>query len=367
MKKKILYVAHLESHIFNFHIPFLKMLKENDYEVHVATNGTKKIPYCDQIFHLPFTRNPFTINNFKAYLKLRNLCKENKYDLMHCHTPSGGAIGRLAGKNICNKIFYTAHGFHFYKGAPKLNWILYYPIEKWLSRYTDVLITMNQEDFYLAKTKFHSKQVKNVPGVGIDLNKFEIENFDRNKYRDKLYLKKENIMLLSVGELSGRKNHEVVVKSLSVLKNKNIHYYIAGTGEKKQYLLNLAHELDVSEQVHLLGYRTDIVELNKVADIFIFPSLQEGLPVALLEAMACGLATIVSDIRGNNDLILDKTNGLLFNPNDPYRLAENIKKLSENKEIQNFMKENNKEKVKDYSSLVVNKIMYDIYNFSLEN
>lgn len=361
MKKKILYVAHLESHIFNFHIPFLKMLKENDYEVHVATNGTKKIPYCDQIFHLPFTRNPFTINNFKAYLKLRNLCKENKYDLMHCHTPIGGATGRLVCKNINTKCIYTAHGFHFYKGAPLLNWFLYYPIEKWLSRYTDILITINREDYDRAKEKFHMKQLKYVPGVGIDTKRFQLCYFNRNEYRKKLDLKENDFMILSVGELNKNKNHEIIIKAIAKLNKKNIHYFIAGKGDLRQYLISLAEELNISNQVHLLGFRKDIPELLNSSDLYTLPSIREGLNVSLMEAMASGLPCLASNIRGNVDLIKNEVNGYLCNCYKSDEFAKGILRIISDKALANSICLNNLDTIKNFDCIRINVMMKDIY------
>lgn len=256
----------------------------------------------------------------KAYFALKKLIEENDFDIIHCHTPVGGALTRLAAKDMRakghTKIIYTAHGFHFYKGAPLLNWLVYYPIEKYLSRYTDVLITINKEDYAIAQNKMHAKRTEYVPGVGIDIEKIKSVKVDRNKKRAELGIPKDSIMLLSVGELSKRKNHEIVIRTLPQIKDKNVIYAICGKGALESYLKKLADKLGVSDRVFLLGFRTDVTEICKAADIFIFPSLQEGLPVALMEAMACALPVVCSKIRGNTDLITRGRNGYLFDPDN---------------------------------------------------
>lgn len=322
--KKVLFVATVVGHINAFHIPYLKWFKEQGWETHVVAHAENEqeqhINHCDIFHEIYFTRSPFTFNNMKAYFALKKLIEENDFDIIHCHTPVGGALTRLAAKDMRakghTKIIYTAHGFHFYKGAPLLNWLVYYPIEKYLSRYTDVLITINKEDYAIAQNKMHAKRTEYVPGVGIDIEKIKSVKVDRNKKRAELGIPKDSIMLLSVGELSKRKNHEIVIRTLPQIKDKNVIYAICGKGALESYLKKLADKLGVSDRVFLLGFRTDVTEICKAADIFIFPSLQEGLPVALMEAMACALPVVCSKIRGNTDLITRGRNGYLFDPDN---------------------------------------------------
>ena len=270
----------------------------------------------------------------KAYFALKKLIEENDFDIIHCHTPVGGVLTRLAARDVRakghTKVIYTAHGFHFYKGAPLLNWLVYYPIEKDLSRYTDVLITINKEDYAIAKNKMHAKRTEYVPGVGIDIGKIKSVKVDRNKKRAELGIPKDSIMLLSVGELSKRKNHEIVIRTLPQIKDKNVIYAICGKGALESYLKKLADKLGGSDRVFLLGFRTDVTEICKAADIFVFPSLQEGLPVALMEAMACGLPIVCSKIRGNTDLIKDKINGRLFDAEDVESVKGSLSDILEN-------------------------------------
>ena len=303
--KKVLFVATVvKTHIMEFHIPYLKMFKEMGWETAVAARNDYEnpadcvIPYCDIYYNIPFERNPLKPGNLKAYKELKHIIDEGEYDIVHCHTPVGAMLTRLAAKQARRKgtkVFYTAHGFHFYKGAPAINWILYYPVEKWLSRYTDVLITINKEDYERAKT-FKASKVCYVPGVGIDLKKFNEGYVNKEQKRREIGVSANDFVLLSVGELIPRKNHEVVIRALSVLKqlDKLIHieYVICGRGAYEIDLKKLAEELDVADHVHFLGYRNDISEICNCADLFVFMSHQEGLPVALMEAMACGLPAV---------------------------------------------------------------------------
>lgn len=323
MAKKVLFVATVvKAHIMVFHLPYLKMFKELSYEVHVAakndfsSKGDCEIPYCDKYFDIEFERFPLNTHNIKAYRKLKKIIATEKYDIVHCHTPVGGLLGRLCSKGMRSKgtkVYYTAHGFHFYQGAPKINWLAYYPVEKLCAKYTDVLITINKEDYKLAKNKMKAKKIVCVPGVGIDLEKFANLTVDKVQKREELDIPSDAFLLLSVGELNENKNHEIVIRALSKLENINVHYAIAGKGDLKEHLENIVEEQNIKDKVHLLGFRNDVAELYKTADCFIHPSFREGLPVSIMEAMASGLPVICSTVRGNMDLV-DKDGGWLFCP-----------------------------------------------------
>ena len=251
-------------------------------------------------------------------------------------------------KNTNTRILYTAHGFHFFKGAPIWNWIIYYPIEKWLSKYTDTLITINKEDFNYAQ-KFYSNEVCLIDGVGIDIKKYSNRKINISKKRKELHLKDSDIILLSVGELIKRKNHKIVIEAISKIKNPNIKYLICGSGKLEYELQTLVKKLNLEQQVFLLGFRNDIFEICSISDIFIFPSLQEGLPVALMESMACCLPVIASNIRGNRDLIHERKGGLLIPPTSEYYLRSAILYLVHNKILQKKMGNYNHEIIKNYS------------------
>lgn len=371
--KKVLFVATVvKTHIMEFHIPYLKMFKEMGWETAVAARNDYEnpadcvIPYCDIYYNIPFERNPLKPGNLKAYKELKHIIDEGEYDIIHCHTPVGAMLTRLAAKQARKqgtKVFYTAHGFHFYKGAPAINWILYYPVEKWLSRYTDVLITINKEDYERAKT-FKAGKVCYVPGVGIDLKKFNAGYVNKEQKRKEIGVSADDFVLLSVGELIPRKNHEIVIRALSVLKQldklNHIEYVICGRGAYETDLRKLAEGLDVADHVHFLGYRNDISEICNCADLFVFMSHQEGLPVALMEAMACGLPAVCSNIRGNTDLIEDGVTGLLAN-NTPEEVAQSISKMKSDTALRNRVASAALQKIKQFDLSSVEDEMSKIY------
>lgn len=330
--KKVLFTATVvKTHINVFHLPYLKWFKEQGYEVHVAAkndfiNEPCIIPNCDKYYDIKFARFPFSKANIKAYNQLKKLIQENNYDIIHCHTPVAGVLTRLAARNNKNTtVIYTAHGFHFFKCAPLINWLIYYPVERFCARYTDKLITINKEDYEIAK-RFKLRKngkVYYVPGVGIDLEKIQNLKVDVKQKKAELGMQENIPVLLSVGELIKRKNHKAVLKALSKLKDRNFVYLICGRGVLMEYMQNLIKQLGLENKVKFLGFRKDIAEICKSADLFIFPSYQEGLPVALMEAMAAELPVIASNVRGNRDLVEKEK---LFEPDDIATLTSLIEK-----------------------------------------
>lgn len=327
MKEKVLILASVASMIQQFNMSNIKILNDMGYEVHVACNF-KKGSTCSEdkikqlkielqnlnvnYFQINFERNIFRVRkNLKAYKEVKLILLENKYKFLHCHSPIGGVIGRIAGHMTQTKVIYTAHGFHFFDGAPKLNWVIYYPIEKFLSRYTDILITINQEDYNRAKNKFYAKKVEYIHGIGIDTEKIKHVLIDRKIKRKELGIPNNAIVLISVGELNINKNHSIIIQAIKEINNRNIYYLICGQGNLEQELKNLSQKLNIEDRVKILGFRKDIYELLKTSDIFVFPSKREGLSVALMEAICCELPVVCSNIRGNNDLITNNVNGFL--------------------------------------------------------
>lgn len=376
MKEKVLILASVASMIDQFNMPNIDLLQSLDYDVHVACNFEngntcsldkimelkKKLDLMNvKIYQIDFTRSVFDIKqDIIAYRQVKKIMVDNKYKFIHCHSPIGGVVGRLACKTTNTKCIYTAHGFHFYKGAPFKNWLIFYPIEKWLSRYTDVLITINREDFERTEKKLKVKHIVYVPGIGIDLKRYQFEYCNRKTFRRELGLADDDIMLISVGELNMNKNHQIVIKALGEIKNPRIHYIVAGQGNRKQDLINLAKEYKMEDRLHLLGFRNDIAKLYKESDIFIHPSFREGLSVAVMEAMACGLPCIVSNIRGNKDLI-DKEGGFLFELTKLSTLRHAIEELVKNKNLREKYGNYNEIKINSFSIDKIQKMMKDIY------
>lgn len=320
---KILYVTTISLTMNSFFKPHIEMLVREGHRVDIACNMKELAldPLYDELgctaYQIDFSRSPLSPENVKAFGQLDNVIEKGNYDIVHCHTPNASVVTRLVCRKYRKrnglKVFYTAHGFHFYKGAPKLNWLVFYPVEKICSVFTDKLITINKEDYELAKSKLHAGEVHYVPGVGVDLSRFENIQVDRNAKRHEIGVPEDVTLLVSVGELSERKNHRVVLRALGLIDDPKIHYMIVGKGPLDQQLRDDAVEYNIADRVHFMGYRTDIAQLYKASDVCCFPSIHEGLPVALIEAMACGVPAVCSRIRGNTDLIDDR-GGALFAP-----------------------------------------------------
>ncbi|EMG1491311.1 glycosyltransferase family 1 protein [Enterococcus faecium] len=366
--KRVLIVASVASMIDQFNMENIKLLLSLGYKVEVAANfenpGNMSVQKKElltaklkqmrvKIHQIDFSRNMKQVkNHLIAYKQLKKVVADNKIDIIHCHSPIGGAISRLVGKTNNVKVIYTAHGFHFYKGAPLINWMLYFPIEYYLSKYTDQLIVINQEDYVRARKLFPIKNVHLVHGVGVDIKKIENIEIDRQQKKLELKILNEQIVLLSIGELNDNKNHELVIDCLKDFNNVNFKYLICGDGVLKEKLQAKIKQYDLEDKVELLGYRTDILELLKICDFFIFPSKREGLPVSIMEAMACRVPVIGSKIRGNSDLIQDNINGFLFSLDDRKEFIQIITKflLKEYDEDDlNFIKENAFKSVQNYS------------------
>lgn len=326
--KKALILASVASMIEQFNMGNIKVLQELKYEVHVATNfidsGTITRERAEELknklkdlnvkyYQIDFDRNVLSTNNIQAYKQVKQLIKENKYNIIHIHSPIGGVCGRLAAKKERKngtKVIYTAHGFHFFKGAPAKNWLIYYPVEKWLSKYTDCLITINEEDYNLAKKKFKAKNVEYVPGIGVDENKFnfEMSREERNELRKSLGINEDDFVLIYVAELSKRKNQQMLIKAISLLEPnvlEKVKVLLPGKDSMNGKYQELAKNLNVDKNIQFLGYRTDIPKLMKISDLAVSTSRQEGLPVNLMEAMFCNLPIIATDCRGNRDLVPD--------------------------------------------------------------
>lgn len=264
------------------------------------------------------------------------------------------------------RVIYTAHGFHFYKGAPFKNWLLYYPVEKLLAHWTHILITVNREDEQFAKRHLRAKKIYRIPGVGIDLDRFQKSAAQRKCLSDKRvfchkYQIPENaFVILSVGELSRRKNHQDVLNALAGILKDNMYYIICGQGALQEMLGKQAEMLGVAGHVRLVGFQENVESLYRHADLFVFPSLQEGMPVALMEAMAAGLPCVVSDIRGNRELI-DEQGGSLFVPGQIGQMQNDILYFLDNVALREACGRHNQVKMKRYCADVVEKRMKKIY------
>lgn len=371
---KILFVATVRSHIGQFHMPFIRELKARGVEVHAAfkDNSADKpgldLSAIDKTFEVPFERQPLRPNNIKAYRELKKIIDGNGYDAVHCHTPMGAVITRLAAKSArkkWTKVIYTAHGFHFFKGASIKNWMLFYPVEKYLSKYTDCLITINSEDCELAhKKKFRAGKIYKVHGVGVELDKFKAVDADEKaRLRAEYGYDGDTFIMIYPADLSVRKNQPMLFDALQKIaeKNKNVKLLLPGQPIRLEEYKRMISERGIADNVEFLGYRRDINNLVGLSDLSVASSFQEGLPINIIEAMAMGNAIVATDVRGNNDAVEDGVNGYLVPVGDSDLMAEKILELMNDREKLRTFGENGLDMVKDFSTENVNREMLTIY------
>lgn len=369
--------------IDQFNLPNIQLLQRLGYEVHVACNFQEGNT-CDMRRIKKLKKRLFAMHVVcyqwdcprslwpvwecgRAYQQIHRLMQQNHYAMVHCHSPIGGAAARIAAHREGIAVIYTAHGFHFYRGAPVRNWALYYPAEKLLSYWTDILVTVNLEDYRFAERHLKAGKVFYIPGIGIDTAKFRKQA--RSKDFCRTYKIPEHaIVLLSVGELSKRKNHQIVMQALARMSRKDVYYLICGQGALYKELEEYAKRLGVAGRVRMPGYQEDLSLAYQNADIFVFPSLQEGMPAALMEAMAVGLPCVVSDIRGNRELI-GQDGGAKFKIGHlrPSKLRQSkqlekaLARLIENEKLRNMCGAENRKQIEAYELSAVQKRMEVIY------
>lgn len=368
--KKILYVTTIGTTINSFLVPHIEMLCDKGYKVDCACFIDKPIDErlikkSVEVFDIPFTRNPLDIRNIKAFKNLIRIQKENNYDIIHVHTPVASVYGRLLKIKFPNlKTIYTAHGFHFYKGAPKKNWIIFYTIEKIMSGLTDILITMNKEDYQVASNKFNAKKVFNINGIGVDLEKYKCSEEIDLEMKSELGLSNDDIVITVIAELSHRKNQKQLIYAIKKLGDnyKNLKVLLVGDGELKEELNTYIIENNLEKNIKLLGFRRDINRILAATDIVGLFSYHEGLPRNLMEAMVAKKPIICTNIRGNNDLVQDGVNGILVEINNIEQTKLAIENLYDNKKKREVMGKKGFDIVKNkYSLNIILNQMDNIY------
>lgn len=357
--KKVLITANLDSFFIKFLIPYMNFFKEKGFEIHIASkeDGSDIPNVYDQKFNVNFARSFNVKQNIESYRQVKKILKENTYDIIFCHTPFGAAITRLAAKDSRKKgtkVIYVAHGFHFFKGAPHINWLLFYSAEKFLSKYTDILLTMNQEDYECASKKFKKTKVCYIPGIGINADKFafSLSEDEKLNLRRSLNLNEKDFVGIFPAEISDNKGQMWLIKCLkqTIEQHPNIHILLPGkdlTNGKCQKLIN---ELNLQNNIHLLGFRKDIPMLLKIVDFSLSSSKREGLPINILEAICNKLPVVALNCRGMSDLICHNTNGYLIPMKDETEFRLGIVNLYKNN-LKNY---------KEYDEKIID-------TFSIEN
>ena len=368
--KKILYITTLSRTINAFLVPHITSLSDKGNIVDCACNIDKDREIPKELrernvkfYDIPFTRNPLDINNIKAFKNLLKIQNENNYDIIHVHTPIAAMYGRLLKVKFPKlKTIYTAHGFHFHKDAPLINWIVYYPIEKIMSRFTDVIITMNEEDHMMTK-KFNVNETYKLNGVGLNLNHYNSEFFDKKQVRKKLGLSEDDFVIVMIAEVNKNKNHKQMIDAIKVLKDKGIEIKVLclDKGSLFENIKQYIKDIGLSENIKMLGYRSNVNEIICACDIGILMSYREGLPRNIMELMACKKPVIGTNIRGIRDLIKDGVNGYLVEVGDIKSTAEKIETLYNRRELIDNMSDNAYELIKDYSVDSIVRTLETIY------
>lgn len=370
--KKVLLTATVQSHIAQFHRPLAEVLHEHGYELHVAARnnlGEKNglsLDFADKVFDVPFSRSPKSPDNVKAYFQLKKILAADTYEVVHCNTPMGGIVTRLAAvkaRKQGTRVFYTAHGFHFYKGASKKNWLVFYPVEKIMAGFCDTLITITKEDRRLAGQKFHTN-VEHIHGVGVYTERYHaVSDAEKLQMRSKEGLKDSDFVILCTGELNQNKNQKALIKAAAELKESipGLKILLAGNGPLEQELRMQIRELGVEDAVRLLGYRTDLEKVTPAADLVVSCSYREGLPLNILEAMLCRKPVVASVNRGHRELVRTGYNGYLVPPDSPAKYAEAIKKIYSSRKLAEQLGENGFRMAQPYTAVSVKKELSRIY------
>lgn len=374
--KKILYITTIGGFLSQFEKNDVKLMLELGYEVHYASNFRNPVYAYDReeleaqgivLHQIDIAKSPLKIaTNIRAINQLKNIIDKEQIDMVHCHNPMGGVAGRVAAHVSRKKpyVIYTAHGLHFYKRAPLLNWVLFYPVEKWLARWTDIIITINREDYQRVKNQFCLKPngfVAQIPGVGVDLKRFCPRPEQESGKRKELEIPEHAFHIVTVAELNNNKNQKVIIEAIAQLGRKDIYYSICGSGPNEPNLRRLIADKQLDNQVRLLGYRADIDEILQTADVFAFPSVREGLGLAALEALACAVPLIVADNRGSREYAVNGVNSLVCKADDVEDFKEAIAQLYGDLEFRMRLSNQSRESVVKFSVEEQMEIMRDVY------
>ena len=371
---KILFVANVaKEHIVKFHIPTIKMLKEHGWRVDVACKADADIPYCDNVFNLPTERSPFHLKTISAIRKLRELIRKGQYEIIYCHTVTGGLVARMAARPLRKsgiKVVYLSHGFYFYRGAPIKKWLMGYPMEWLLSTYTDEIITINHEDYEFAKKRLNAPIVKMIDGIGVNLDKFSVDFPPNQKmaYRESLGFSDKDYIAIYVAELTKLKNQTSLIDAAKILVKKipEFKLLLVGPDHMNGKLQRRAEKLP-DKCVVFTGWRNDVCQLLHMSDIALASSSSEGLGLNIVEAMACGLPVVAYDNRGHREIISDRKNGRLVPVNDVNKLADAVVEIHDDRDLADKWKKNAMESIKRFDGSNVLADIYEILNQILDS
>lgn len=364
--RKILFVSHT-ANFSKFNRPFMRWFLEQGWQVDYASDKNEKIMDCDNSYEISFKRNPFSPKNIKAYFQLKELIRTEGYNIIHCHTPVGGVIARLAARKYKKngvKVIYTAHGFHFYKGAPFVNWLLYFSVEKIMAKYTDCLVVLNKEDYDNARRfRFKAESIKRIDGVGVDVARFRAQIGKKSEIRELYEYGQNEFILLCVAEINRNKDQEFLIENMLFLKEKipNVKLVIAGVGPEMETCKKKVDELGLTTYVKFLGYRQDVDKLIGLADVLVSASKREGFPINIAEGMAGGLAIVCTDNRGHRAMVDNSINGYIYRINDAVAYCDEIIKIASNKATRERISKQNISDAQRFEVSLAVKNMSEIY------
>lgn len=375
-RKKILVLSNVASMIVQFNMRNLAILQELGYDVEVACNFKEGNTCTDDVldelkadlkrmnivYHqVDFARGTANFRGqLSSFRRIEKLMAEEHYDVVFVMSAIAGIVARVHAKRFGCKVIYIAHGFQFYEGAPKSIWLLFFTLEKILSYVTDTIILTNEDDFDFAKRHFRAKETLFVPGVGVDIEAYEMDaDFDRAKEKANWGFDEDDYIIFSAGELSERKNHRIVMDLVRRMDNKKIKYLICGIGTLEEEYRALIREWDMEDQIFLLGYQTDLKRIYGISDVFILPSLNEGLPVCLMMSLAAKTVSVCSDIRGNHELVRDSR--YLFDPKDQADIERSLGYVMGHKEENAKIVDDNYTNLRKYDTEHVDKLMRKIF------
>lgn len=374
-RPKVAFVASVYRHLAAFHVPYMKWFQLHGFDVHaygLPDHGKETIERIGVICHdVPFQRSPFQLDNFQALKQLTASFQEERFQVVHVHTPVASVLGRIAAKKSnVPAVLYTAHGFHFFEGAPLKNWLAFYPLERLMAKYTDYLVTINEEDFRRAQRFSVKKEVLFVKGVGVDRDGYGVGRRSeqcRKETREKLGIGENDFVIICVAELSERKNQVQLIEAVRQLKTDvPVTCLLVGTGDSEEKLKAMADRLNLSKKIRFLGFRKDVPELVETADVVTLLSKQEGLSRAIMEAMAAGKPIVTTDVRGNRDMVIHGENGFVVGLNNVEETVQAFEALLSRGRILDKMGEKSRELSKQYDITVVLKEMEHIYTKAVQ-
>lgn len=353
---KVLYIATSDIHLATFHKPYIEWLIDNGIQVDIAIENRENliIPGVSNTHYMNFPRSLFKKELLSSYKKLKCIIDKGNYSLIHCHTPIPSMLARIAGRESRKKgtkVLYTAHGFHFFKGAHFSRWMIYYPSEYILSYFTDGIITINQEDYKYISDKMLHKDSYYIKGIGVDSSRFKpFTNKEKEKKRSSLNIREEDFVLLYVAEFIPRKNHDFIIRSLELLVKKisNIKVLFAGRGILLEKMESLVKELNLSSNVNFLGFRNDINEICAIADIGISASKHEGLGLGLAEEMMCKVPIVASYDRGHKEMIIHGQTGYMYQQGNKNEFIKYIELLHKDTSLRKKMGEAAYQKAQEF-------------------